>query len=105
MPKRISKVSFTSNSVETPADNEQYFIEDIEQLKIQGADDLVQLNVSYKDQSPVKGIIGICRGSLMSNSDEWIALPCPPYCHPNAEGVQREKGELSFQEALEKIKT
>lgn len=105
MPKRISKVTFTS-SAEIAQGNEQYFVEDVEELIAQGADDFMQLSVVYKqDLVAVKGIIGIRQGSLMNAPEDWIALPCPPYCHPDTGGNERVQGELSYEQALGKLKT
>jgi|GEM_PF-1538127 len=104
MAKRISKVTFTSNPLGISSQNEKYYIDDILQLKALGADDLIQLNTKYKDGAVANGVIGVKQGKLMGGADDRIALPCPPYCHPSTEGVPREIGDLTFQEALEKIK-
>ena len=63
------------------------------------------IGISYKDHDPGMGLIGISGGQLMSATDEWIALPCPPYCHPGPSGEVREKGELTFHEALAMVKS
>ena len=105
MAKRISKVTFTSNLEGTNNNSEMYFIQDVDELKEQGADDLVQVYALYDGKEAAKGIIGIRQGSLMNNPYERIALPCPPYCHPDANNVDRQIGELNFQEAVTRIKT
>ncbi|MEM9919265.1 MAG: hypothetical protein AAF990_14275 [Bacteroidota bacterium] len=103
MAKRISKVTFSGNFDESQGGAEKYFVQDIEQLQQQGAQDLVQVYASYDNREVVKGIIGVCRGSLMTGPYERIALPCPPYCHPNAKNEEQEIGALSFQEARQMI--
>ena len=105
MAKRISKVTFNSNPVTSTSTTEKYYIEDIMQIKGLGADDLIQLNTSYNDGEIAKGVIGVKQGMIMGGADDRIALPCPPYCHPNTDGTPREVGDLTFQEAVEKINT
>lgn len=102
MTKRISNVVFSSNFDEVKSGGEKYFAGAIEELKTKGADDLAQVYASYKDKAIAKCIVGVRQGVLMISPDDRIALPCPPYCHPNVKGM--EVGELSFEEALEKIK-
>lgn len=103
MAKRIAKVTIVSNPSTSSSVNEKYYIEDILQLKEEGADNLFQVDARYKDGEVAKSIVGVRQGVTLVGQEDRIALPCPPYCHPNTEGEPRGVGELTFLEALEKL--
>lgn len=77
----VSSISYLPTStVATPFN---YHKDDVQLLKDEGADDVIQIVVGHSSKSaqpPALGLFGVKDGVIMNAGTDWVALPCPEYC-------------------------
>ena len=80
---RFEEIVQLSPDAPVYSEDPDYYRVDVVQLKNDQplATNITRIKVRYPgDDHNVKAIIGVSEGDALMTENQWVILPCPPYC-------------------------